>query len=227
MPLDVVTIEHGPHPEVLRSEAQAIIFPLSKEDLDFIEKLKDTFLKLNGVGLAAPQVGVAKKIIIYGISESAAFIRENAKVVPATVLINPHYTPTEDAQLFHDWEGCFSVEKLTGKVPRYNKIHYTACLTDGSVISEIAEGFTARVLQHEIDHVNGTLITDRLTADCVQGSPQEMSQLRYKEMSTEQLQRIQKMIKDDTLSTTTNTDRKQALVATLQIIETILAEKSS
>ena len=225
MSLTLVTIEHGPHPEVLRSEAQAIIFPLTEQDIDFIDKLKDTFLKLNGVGLAAPQVGVAKKIIIYGISENAAFIRENATVVPATVLINPQYKPTEDAQLFQDWEGCFSVETLTGKVPRYDKIHYTAFLTDGSFVSEVAEGFTARVLQHEIDHVNGTLINDRLSPQCVQGSPKEMSLLRYNEMSIQQLQRIQKMIKEDSLSVATNSDRKQSLVATLQIVEDILAQK--
>lgn len=227
MPLDVVTIEHGPHPEVLRSEAQAVIFPLTEQDITFIENLKNTFLQLNGVGLAAPQVGVAKKIIVYGISQKAAFIRKNAKVVPTTVLINPQYTPTTDAQRVYDWEGCFSVEKLTGKVPRYDKIHYTAFLTDGNFISEIAEGFTARVLQHEIDHINGKLITDRLSADCIQGSPQEMSQLRYSEMTIEQLEHIQKMIKDDSLSTATNTDRKQALAATLEMIDAIIAEKSS
>lgn len=226
MPLDLVTIEQGPHPEVLQHEAASVQLPLSEEDKHFVEALKEKFLEIHGVGLAAPQVGVAKKIIVYGISEDAAYIRKDAVVVPPTVLINPNYLPTEDAEIFHDWEGCFSVATQTGKVPRYTKIKYTAYLPDGTYIDEVASGFTARVLQHEIDHVYGKIITDRLTDNCVQGSPTEMAKIRFLELTVDQLTRILEMIENDKMSVPANTDRYQAMQSSQALIEEIIKQKS-
>ncbi len=102
------------------------------------------------------------------------------------IMINPSYQGIEQEGVIHDFEGCYSVSSKAGKVPRYNQIalHYQD--ENGRAHSSTERGFYARVLQHEIDHLNGTLIIDRLTPDCVQGSVQEMMALRRKELSDEQ-----------------------------------------
>lgn len=226
MPLDLVTIEQSPQPEVLQMEAASVALPLSKQDQAFIEALTEKFLSIKGVGLAAPQVGVSKKIIVYGINQDAVFIRKHAQVVPTTVLINPHYSPADQAEIVYDWEGCFSVTSCTGKVPRYNHINYTAYLPDGTFIEEYAFGFTARVLQHEIDHVNGKLITDRLTPDCVQGSFEDMSKLRYAELSVEQLHHLLRLIEADNLSVPETDQRYQSLQNSKKMIKSLIEEKT-
>jgi peptide deformylase len=187
MTLDVVTIEHSENSQVLIKPAAKVKFPLSPEDQNFIAAFKQKADQLQGVGLAAPQVGVSKQIIAISISEDAKAIRNNAfEVVPLTILINPQYTPAPDATLIADWEGCFSVRETYGKVPRYDKINYTAQNEQGETIQATAQGLTARVLQHEIDHIQGILITNRLTPDCVQGKPKEMMAQRLKEMTPAQ-----------------------------------------
>lgn len=186
MQLDLVIIEEQPHAPVLTQPAKPVAFPLSNEDREFIAALKAKALSLGGVGLAAPQVGVPKQIIAFSINEQAKSLRKNAEVVPLTVFINPEYYPVEGSAILTDWEGCFSVKDTYGKVPRYEKIYYSAQTESGEKISGIAEGFTARVLQHEIDHLRGLLIIDRLTPDCVYGSPKDMMPLRAKEFRPEQ-----------------------------------------
>jgi peptide deformylase len=96
--------------------------------------------------------------------------------------------------LVYDWEGCFSVKETTGKVPRYNVISYFAQTPEGVLINAIAKGFTARVLQHEIDHIQGVLITHRLTPDCLQGHPDDMMILRFQEFSPEQQELVKQII---------------------------------
>ena len=183
----IVTIEHSANAAVLTEPAIEVAFPLSQSDHDFISAMKEMVLTLNGVGLAAPQVRVNKKIIVYSISDDAIALRKDAnETVPITVLINPRYEPAKDAEIIYDWEACFSVANKTGKVPRYNKITYTARTPEGELINATATGFTARVLQHEIDHIQGILIIDRLTPDCVQGHPHDMMALRFKDLTSEQ-----------------------------------------
>lgn len=195
MPLEIVTIEHSAHPEVLTTPAQILTFPLSADEIALIEQMKDLLLRLKGVGLAAPQVGVAKQIIIINIAEEAKVLRKDAnEIVPVTVLINPSYTQAPDATITQDWEGCFSVVDTTGKVPRFNKITYRAFTPYGAPITATAEGFTARVLQHEIDHLQGVLITKRLTSECLQGHPNEMLKIRYSELSPAQKEIVKKII---------------------------------
>jgi len=195
MPLELIIIEHAAHPEQLTQPAESVTFPLSVEDSELIAQMKKKVLQLNGVGLAAPQIGVSKQIIVYVISEDAKGIRQDAnEVIPVTVLLNPSYVPTKDAEIVYDWEACFSVNNTTGKVPRYSKIHYTAKTLDGSTIEATVQGFTARVLQHEIDHIQGILITHRLTPDCVQGHPNDMMALRISELSATQRDILSKMI---------------------------------
>ncbi|MBI2791754.1 MAG: peptide deformylase [Gammaproteobacteria bacterium] len=195
MPLDLVTIEHSPLSEILTKPAQVVTFPLSTEDKLLIEQMQDLLLKLKGVGLAAPQVGVTKQIIMINIQEDAIALRKDAvNIVPLTVFINPQYIPLADAKIVYDWEGCFSVVQTTGKVPRYDKIQLNAYTPEGKKISSIIEGFTARVLQHEIDHINGFLITHRLTPDCLQGHPDKMLAIRYRELNHAQKEIVKKII---------------------------------
>ncbi|MCC5016289.1 peptide deformylase [Legionella sp. 31fI33] len=184
--LEIVTVEEVAHNQVLRKPAKPVSFPLSASDLQLIAAMKGKLYDLGGVGLAAPQVNRAKQIIAIYIPEEAALLRNNVSPYPMHIMINPSYQGVEEKGFIHDFEGCYSVSSKAGKVPRYSQItlHYQD--ENGQAHSSTESGFYARVLQHEIDHLNGTLIIDRLTPDCVQGSVQEMMALRRKELSDEQ-----------------------------------------
>ena len=97
-------------------------------------------------------------------------------------IINPEYTPVNENDIVSDFEGCYSVKRVYGKVPRYKSINLKYQNEDGMLIEKIASGFYARVLQHEIDHLNGILITNRLTPECVQGTFAQMMPLRRAEL---------------------------------------------
>lgn len=183
MKLELVTIEESPNREILKKPAATVAFPLDKEIVSLIDAMQAKLIEINAAGLAASQVGHHVRVIIYHVPPEALIIRQDATdVVPITVLLNPSYTPIEEEGKFLDWEGCFSVSERMGKVPRYKCIHYEGITPDGEKISAKAWGFLARLLQHEIDHTNGTLITDVLTPDCLQGHPSDMMPLRKKEM---------------------------------------------
>jgi peptide deformylase len=170
-PLQLVTLDSPEH-SVLRTPAKTVTFPLDSEAQQFIQNLQSFFHDLksplgNPAGLAAPQVGHALRIIIIQVPESAEAKRKDVyDVVPPTVLINPTYTPIEAAGESKDWEGCFSVPDKMGEVYRYNEIHYTAYTPEGKQISAVARGFLARLIQHEVGHLNAELYIDRLRPDC-------------------------------------------------------------
>lgn len=170
-PLQLVTLESPEH-SVLRTPAKAITFPLEPLTQQFIQDLQIFFRNLksllgNPAGLAAPQVGHTLRIIIIQIPETAKARRKEVyNVVPPTVLINPSYTPVEVAGVSKDWEGCFSVPNKMGEVYRYNEIHYTAYTPEGKRIDALARGFLARLIQHEVGHLNAELYIDRLRPDC-------------------------------------------------------------
>jgi len=124
-----------------------------------ITDLHDTMLHAGGVGLAAPQIGVDLAVVMFGFDRSVRY--PEAPPVPRTLLINPVITPLGDTQQ-EDWEGCLSVPGLRGKVPRYQRIRYSSHTLDGRVIEREAEGFHARVVQHECDHLWGTLYPMRI-----------------------------------------------------------------
>ena len=126
-----------------------------------IADLQDTMAAAHGAGIAAPQIGVDLQVVIFG-SGSVNPRYPAAPPVPYTVLINPVITPLGDAQE-EDWEGCLSVPGLRGKVPRYSRIHYTGWDALGQPIDRVAEGFHARVVQHECDHLWGVLYPARMT----------------------------------------------------------------
>lgn len=170
-PLQLVTIENPEH-SVLRTPAKTVKFPLDTPTQQFIQDLQIFFRELESTlgspaGLAAPQVGYGLRIIIIQISEAAKARRKDVyDVMPPTVLINPSYTPVEAADESKDWEGCFSVPDKMGEVYRYNEIHYTTYTPEGKEINGTARGFLARLIQHEIGHLNAELYIDRLRSDC-------------------------------------------------------------
>ena len=135
--------------------------------------------------MAAPQVNYAKQIIAIYIPEEAALLRNNVKTYPMHILINPSYVALPGSAISYDFEGCYSVDSKAGKVPRYNQIKVSYYDESGKHYTHIESGFYARSLQHEIDHVNGILIIDRLQPDCMQGTMEEMMMLRRAELSPE------------------------------------------
>lgn len=197
MKLDVVTIEleKDPQNSVLRKAAQEVSFPLSNDDKELIESMKNQLYEFEGVGLAAPQVGVSKKIALIYIPESAALLRENAVEMPMHVIINAEYLPIDSDYKVADFEGCYSVHDTAGKVPRYNKIKVKYQNEEGEWIEKEEEGFYARVLQHEIDHLNGILLIDKLTDDCIKGNKVDMLKLRWKELSEDKQHLLVELLK--------------------------------
>ncbi|MBA3595921.1 MAG: peptide deformylase [Methylibium sp.] len=119
----------------------------------------ETMEAARGAGLAAPQIGVDLQLVIFGFGSTDRY--PEAPPVPRTVLINPQITPLTDA-LEEDWEGCLSVPGLRGVVPRFARIRYRGFDPEGQPIDREAEGFHARVVQHECDHLIGTLYPMRV-----------------------------------------------------------------
>ena len=124
-----------------------------------IDDMFETMHALKGAGLAAPQIGVDLAVVIFGFRENQRY--PDAPPVPETVLINPQVTPQGDAEE-HDWEGCLSVPGLRGVVPRFARIRYTGFDPRGARIDREADGFHARVVQHECDHLIGKLYPMRV-----------------------------------------------------------------
>ena len=126
-----------------------------KDDLTtLIEDMKETMKANDGAGLAAPQIGVFKRLVIFGFDTSDRY--PEADSVPFTVLINPIITPLSDEKE-DGWEGCLSVPGLRGVVPRYTHIKYEGYDAEGKKIEREVEDFHARVVQHECDHLDGIL----------------------------------------------------------------------
>ncbi len=130
------------------------------EELDqLITDMLDTMQSLNGAGLAAPQIGVSRRVVIFGVEHNPRY--PEAEEVPHTVLINPVIEPQSD-EIEDDWEGCLSIPGMNGVVPRYKKIRYRGYDQFGNEIDRIVENFHARVVQHECDHLDGVLYPMRI-----------------------------------------------------------------
>lgn len=146
------------HP-VLREPAAEVENPASPEIRRLVEDMLETMEDADGAGLAAPQVHVPLRVVIFHVPEGRD--EENPEPVPLSVLINPIVEPlTEERDV--DWEGCLSVPGMMGAVPRFTKVRYRAFSLDGELIDRTAEGFHARVAQHECDHLDGVLYPQRM-----------------------------------------------------------------
>jgi peptide deformylase len=131
----------------------------SPELQNLLTDMQDTMRDLNGAGLAAPQIGVGLRVVIFGFDENPRY--PHAAAVPFTVLINPQITPLSEIQE-DGWEGCLSVPGMRGLVPRYRELRYTGFDAEGNPIDRTATDFHARVVQHELDHLDGILYPRRI-----------------------------------------------------------------
>lgn len=142
-------------------EVSAAIEMIETESLEpLLTDMWDTMAAENGAGLAAPQIGIMQRIVIFGFQANSRYAE--APPIPPTVLINPVITVLDEAQE-DGWEGCLSVPGLRGMVPRYREIRYQGFDQYANEIEREVSGFHARVVQHECDHLDGVLYPQRIT----------------------------------------------------------------
>jgi len=126
---------------------------------ELLQDMRDTMAHLDGAGLAAPQIGVLLRVVIFGVKANPRY--PGVEDVPDTVLINPELKPLSD-EVEDGWEGCLSVPGMRGWVPRWHKLHYKGRDEKGMPFERTVEGFHARVVQHECDHLDGVLYPMRI-----------------------------------------------------------------
>jgi peptide deformylase len=147
------------HP-VLRERAK----PVSEFNTPALESLltdmRDTMQALDGAGLAAPQIGVSLRVVIFAVESNPRY--PDVEAIPQTILVNPEIIPLSQEQEF-GWEGCLSIPGMRGLVPRYQHVRYRGYDQYGQVIEREVFGFHARVVQHEVDHLDGILYPVRMT----------------------------------------------------------------
>ncbi|TDY02969.1 peptide deformylase [Thiohalophilus thiocyanatoxydans] len=131
---------------------------------DLVADMLDTMQALDGAGLAAPQIGVSQRVVIFEVAANPRY--PEVESVPRTILINPVITRMDEEREV-GWEGCLSVPGMRGLVPRYTRIRYSGLDPAGTPIEREVSGFHARVVQHEVDHLDGILY------------PQRMEDMRY------------------------------------------------
>jgi len=141
-------------PRLLRVAKPVAAFG-TRELVALLADMRDTMAALDGAGLAAPQIGVDLRVVIFGGGDNPRY--PDAPGVPDTVLINPELVPFPDAGQEDDWEGCLSVPGLRGLVPRWKRLRYLGYTESGEYFERTVEGFHARVVQHECDHLDGML----------------------------------------------------------------------
>jgi peptide deformylase len=177
----ILKIARMGHP-ILRRPAEAVDDPTAPEIARLVADMIETMADAPGIGLAAPQVHVSRRIVVFHVPRSRAGDPdaeegETDGPVPLTVLINPVIEPLGDDTAL-DWEGCLSVPGLTGVVPRFRRIRYRGLTPAGGMVERACEGFHARVVQHECDHLDGILYPQRMTDLTLLGFVSEMDRFR-------------------------------------------------
>jgi peptide deformylase len=147
------------HPLLLEPAGTVTEFNTTELD-SLVQDMLDTMKDANGAGLAANQIGVLKRVVVFGFDTNPRY--PDREPVPMTILINPEIQPVGD-EMEEDWEGCLSVPGMRGWVSRYRKIVYRGFDPQGNPIHREVEGFHARVVQHECDHLDGVLYPQRIT----------------------------------------------------------------
>jgi peptide deformylase len=146
------------HP-LLRQVAAPVVSFSSDELIGLVADMDDTMRAQHGAGIAAPQIGVSLRVVIFEVTENPRY--PHVAPVPYTVLINPIVTAL-DAEEEEGWEGCLSVPGMRGLVPRARRVRYQGFDLSGAPIDRTVEGFHARVVQHEVDHLDGILYPQRV-----------------------------------------------------------------
>ena len=145
--------------EPLLLRVAAPITRFDAELLALVADMDDTMRALSGAGIAAPQIGVSARVVIFELKDNPRY--PHITPVPYTVLVNPLVTPLT-AEQDEGWEGCLSVPGMRGLVPRYRRLRYTGFDQYGAPLDRTVEGFHARVVQHEVDHLDGILFPQRV-----------------------------------------------------------------
>jgi peptide deformylase len=158
----ILKIARMGHP-VLKARAEPVLDVKSQEIQELVRDMMETLEDVGGIGLAAPQVHVSKRVVIFYVpGERRAASGEPAEDIPLTVLINPEIEPLSDEKA-SGIEACLSVPGLAGAVPRFTHIRYRALDLQGRMFEREAKGYHARVVQHECDHLDGILYPMRMT----------------------------------------------------------------
>lgn len=157
----ILKIARMGHP-VLLGKAAPVADPGTPEIRRLVSDMIETMADARGTGLAAPQVHVPLRVMVFFVSEQRAGNGADEAAVPLTVLINPEIEPVGDA-VDTGWEGCLSIPGMTGAVPRWHRIRYRGVTPEGETVEREAAGFHARVVQHEFDHLEGVLYPMRMT----------------------------------------------------------------
>lgn len=152
----ILKIARMGHP-VLRAAAQPVEDPTHPAVRQLVANMVETMSDAGGTGLAAPQVHVSRRLLVFFVGSG----RSGGEEVPLTVLINPTLEPLP-GEIAYDWEACLSVPGLRGLVPRHSRVRYTGTTLEGAAVAVEAEGFHARVIQHEFDHLDGILYPQRM-----------------------------------------------------------------
>jgi peptide deformylase len=157
----ILKIARMGHP-VLRRRAEPVADPTAAAVRRLVADMIETLDDIGGAGLAAPQVHVSQRIVIFKVAPERVTGRPGDTPLDLTVLVNPEIEPLPGA-IELGWEGCLSVPGLRGAVPRHARIRYRGVTPEGAVVEREAEGFHARVVQHECDHLDGILYPQRMT----------------------------------------------------------------
>jgi peptide deformylase len=141
---------------------RAVAAPVERFDAELatlVADMDETMRHLSGAGIAAPQIGVSRRVVIFELADNPRY--PHLKPVPYTVLVNPRLTVLDSTEE-EGWEGCLSVPGMRGLVPRFRRLRYQGFDATGAPIDRTVEGFHARVVQHEVDHLDGILFPQRV-----------------------------------------------------------------
>ena len=154
--LEILTVQNLEHLKILRTKSRKVQ-AVSPKMAAFAAQMLDKMREANGVGLAAPQVGVLQRLFVVEIPED----EENDQPLETYILFNPEIVKGRGEQI--GYEGCLSIPGYIGEVARREQITIQGLNEKGRPVRLKVEGYLARVFQHEIDHLDGILFTDRLT----------------------------------------------------------------
>jgi peptide deformylase len=157
----ILKIARMGHP-VLRRVAEPVADPTAPEIRRLVADMVETLEDIGGAGLAAPQVHVSRRVVIFHVPPERTTGRPEDRPQDLIALVNPVIEPLGETREL-GWEGCLSVPGLRGAVPRHARIRYRAMTPEGEAIDRTVEGFHARVVQHECDHLDGVLYPQRMT----------------------------------------------------------------
>ena len=174
--MSILPIIRAGHP-VLSAPSKPVLDPTDPAMAQLAEDMAETLKAAGGVGLAAPQIAVPLRVVLFFVPDHRASDLPDDGPLPPTLLINPEIEPLEP-ELVEGWEGCLSLPGLCGLVPRYRRIAYRGLDLAGKRIERVAAGFHARVVQHECDHLDGVLYPARMRSLASLGYAEEYSAAR-------------------------------------------------